>query len=200
MICKLCNDNIHNGSLFHYLFVDDNICYKCRKSWLYKPIKFKVDNYKAESFYLYHSGFKDAIIQYKECYDEYLSDIFIYKFIQYINVKYYGYSIVLAPSSKEAYDRRGFNHLKNIFKHTSLPIVDILEKTNDVSQKTLSLKQRTQVNNVQVKKGSVIPKKILLVDDVYISGNTMKNCLNVINSNNNNIKLIIISHNLLANQ
>ena len=178
--CKLCHDNIYNGTLYHYLFTNDIICYKCRKLWNYKPTTIKRYNIKIRSYYTYEST-RHAIIQYKECYDESLYDIFLYRILWDIKLRYIGYTIILAPSSNKALNERGFNHLYLIFKCLNMPILDVLYKISNKQQKTNNYQDRKEIiNDIKIKKDIVLPKKILVVDDIVTSGGTIlaiKECL-----------------------
>ena len=97
-----------------WIFEEDKLCINCRNKMKFNHQKFKLEELEVESFYEYDSLFKDLLLQYKECYDEALYDIFLYKIFDYIKIKYAGYKILYVPSSTSKLNQRGFNHLKKI--------------------------------------------------------------------------------------
>ena len=98
-----------------------------------------------EYFYDYNSAFQTLLLQYKECYDEALYDAFLYKIDNYINLRYFGYHLLLAPSSKRKKEKRGFDHLEKMFKNVELKRVEGLKIVKDINQHGKSFFQRSQM-------------------------------------------------------
>ena len=79
------------------------------------------------------------------------------------------------PSSEIDNQKRGFNHVKEVFKNLGLPMVDVLKKVNKEKQSSKTSKDRLKVNkniescNIE----QVKDKKVLIVDDIYTTGATM---------------------------
>ena len=62
------------------------------------------------------------------------------------------------------------------------PILDVLEKTAEVKQSDLTAAERKEVWRVLAikKRGLLKGKKVLLVDDVFTTGSTVRACLNLL--------------------
>ena len=87
-----------------------------------------------------------------------------------------------APSSKIDDEKRGFNHVKEIYKSLGLPILDILEKNTVDKQSSKSKKKRLNIEkiiegeNIEILNG----KKVLIVDDIYTTGATIFKCIEIV--------------------
>ena len=134
----------------------------------------------------YEPPLSKLLIQYKENRDVELSSVFLSYYTGYLNFKYSGFTIVLAPSSLSKIKKREFNHLELIFKNMNLPILNILTKKEGKEQKKNSAMERGLVYKlIDIQNGCQITgKKILLVDDVITTGNTLKACLNLLKKYN----------------
>ena len=106
---------------------------------------------------------------------------------------------MLLPSSENAIKKRGFNHLYEIFKNLDLPIIEnLLYKSNDSTQKELNYLSRmthrgfiNMNNNIDIKN-----KNILLVDDVFSTGATLKEAIKLVkNREPSRIKALILCRN-----
>lgn len=196
MKCLYCDkDYLRNSSIIYYLLDNDGLCQKCREALRYQPTVITKEELKVKSFYIYNKMFSSLILQYKECMDEALKDIFIHPFKAYIRLKYRKYTIVYVPSSKQNLKRRGFNHLELMFSSLKLPSLDILEKIEDISQNNLSMQARSKmINNIKLKEGVKVPKKILLVDDVYTSGSSIYGSYLVLKKYTHDIKALTIAY------
>lgn len=82
--------------------------------------------------------------------------------------------MVPAPSFASKNEKRGFNHVVEMFAPLGLPFVKCLVKTKDVKQADLNFKDRQKIGEAL----GLIPgtdlrgKKVLFVDDLVTTGAT----------------------------
>lgn len=172
MKCLYCDKEINRYSLYSLFVEDDSLCLECRNKMSYKRRTFKIDDLKVEYFYDYDSLFKTILLQYKECYDEALKDVFLYRIDVYIFLKYLGYKIIYVPSSPRKIKERGFNHLKLIFEVLGFKEVQGLRMKEDLIQEGKGLKERKEMLDNYIYEGPYIDK-ILIVDDVCTTGSSL---------------------------
>lgn len=196
MKCLLCDKELSNGgNIVNLIFDEDVICYKCRKDLNYKPIILKIKEQEIYSLYLYDEHLSRLILQYKESYDEALYIVFLYPYVSKLKKRYQGYTVVLAPSSIENLNRRGFNHLQKIFEILGLPILDCLYKDLNINQNNLSFSDREKIIDHILVKDVKLPEKVLLVDDILTSGSTIIGCLKALENKTSDIKVLTIAYN-----
>ena len=157
----------------------------------FKHIKFIRDGLKIECFYEYNSLFKDLLLQYKECYDEALKDIFLYKIKDYIKIKYRGYKILYVPSSKNKIEERGFDHLKEIFSSLNFKEVSGLKMKEELNQMGKSFLERKAMENNYIYEGEMLDK-VLIVDDVYTTGSSLMGVYKTISPYTKEVKALVL--------
>ena len=103
-----------------------------------------------------------------------------WKFI--LRLIYKGYLLVPVPSYFESDNKRGFNHVEEIFSSLKLISNKCLKKTKDIKQANLSKKQREKIDKVLIiENGEILKgKKVLIVDDIYTTGSTLNACINLV--------------------
>ena len=191
--CLWCDGDVEKGhNIFKILMGNVMLCGKCQKQFTVIKKEFVVDKVKGLALYEYNEFFSSVLIQYKECFDEVLKDVFLKPFNHYISYKYRGYSLVAIPSSKQKYEERGFQHVKQIFENVKLPWCDVLEKRSNVDQKKLSLAKRKHIE-LSLIDGVKIPNKILLVDDVYTTGSTIRKAIALLKADSRIIKVLVVA-------
>lgn len=194
MRCLLCDKEMLDSSIFD-MFSEDKICINCRSAWEKKEIVFRYEGIKLRSTYLYNDDFSKALIQYKECYDEALKDIFLYGLTQKLRFLYRGYSLVLMPSSISKENKRGFSHLKEMFSILGMDMISPFVKTEDISQKGLSSYKRMEISGKMILKDNIfLPKKLLLVDDVITSGATLSTAIKCLDGMEKDIQIYTLSY------
>ena len=177
-----------------------SLCNKCRIK-LEKEFKYQTDYYQEDLsknfiehnyFFKYENLIRNQILALK-----FQEKPYIYKTITYFlknmqksfeNLKMYDI-IITVPISKQRKKERGYNQsyllAKEIAKIIKVPVErKILYKVkHTVPQSTLNKEQRKQ-NAKGVYKVSNITKlynkKILLIDDIYTTGNTLNECANIL--------------------
>ncbi len=175
--CLSCFKGIRkNGSIRQLFYVNDVLCSSCRSELFDCHHKFKLEQISIEGFYYYSGKVRELLIQYKEYNDEALFPLFLYPYVKYVRKKYRGYKLVLMCSSQESLLKRGFNHLENMVDILRLETIDVLYKSKDISQKHLNFQERKNIGKyIHLKNAHLFKdEKILLVDDVITTGESIK--------------------------
>lgn len=161
-----------------------------------KFIKFKAEGYHATSIYDYNPFIKKLIYQYKGCYDYELNKAFISMFALEIRLRYLNYVVIPVPSYKAEDEERGFNHVIEIYKNLGLQMLEIIEKTEKHKQAISTVNSRHNVYKYLALNAhpNLSKKKVLLVDDVYTTGSTMKSAINLVEKlNPKRIEVLVIA-------
>ena len=180
--CKICFKEIRNDDFARLFDGDICVCDKCQAEFEPKFIGFKVNGYKALAIYEYTSFIKSQIYLYKGCFDYELNETFINLYYKEIKARFSGYKIIPIPSYVEDDKKRGFNHVVEAFKKLGLDVLPIIIKTARHKQADLSAKQRSEISKYLVLNNlnSLDKYKVLIVDDIYTTGATMKAAINLV--------------------
>ena len=179
--CKICFKEIRDYSLYNLMNKKNILCEQCFEKLNAKFIGFKIGAIKGVAIYEYTDFIKELIYKYKGCYDYELKDVFLYRYINYLRIMYRGYYIVPAPSFHLDDEKRGFNHVIEIYKALKLEILPIIKKIEAHKQSDMSYKKRFNVNKVfAIDNVNVKDKKILLVDDIFTTGSTLMSCIDLL--------------------
>ena len=110
-------------------------------------------------------------------------------------MKFNNYIIVPAPSSKKSNEERGFNHVEEMFSVLHLKMLKCIHKTKDVKQADLNTEDRAKIGDVLVIDDvDLTGKKILLVDDVYTTGATIKSMIKLVKQKGaKKVKVLLMS-------
>ena len=195
-ICKLCFKEYEEKTL-PYLFNNNlTICPLCLKEIRGRFLRFDVLGYKAISIYRYDPKIQNLLYQLKGCFDIEIADVFFSRYFREISFRYKNYLVVPIPSYEKDDKKREFNHVEEIFKLLKLPMRKLIVKTKGVKQANSSLEKRKDIgkymllNNVT----DLSKTKVLLVDDVYTTGSTMKAAIRLIEKlHPKDIKILVMS-------
>ena len=192
MKCLYCDKVINRYSLYSLLIEKDKLCIDCRKDMKLKIHEFKLEELECISFYEYDSLFKTILLQYKECYDEALSEVFLYKIDLMIGLLFMGYKVVYVPSSLSKKEKRGFDHLSLIFNSLDFKVVDGLKMKKELVQEGKDLAHRREMCNNYYYDGDYIDK-LLIVDDVCTTGSSLCGVYNAFKGKARVIKALVLA-------
>ena len=148
------------------------------------------------SLYDYSEFIKKQIYLFKGCFDYEMKDIFLNLFIKELIIYYQGYKIIPIPSYKNDDELRGFNHVVEVFKQFGLDIYPVIEKTEHFKQAEKSAKDRKSIKNYLKLNSakSLVKDKVLIVDDIYTTGATMRATINLVEKlNPKKIKVLVLA-------
>lgn len=195
-ICKICFKEFSPQNLFSLINKDACLCNSCLRKFNPKFIEFKVEGHKALSIFEYDETIRSYLYQFKGCFDIELTRVFLERYYKELSIKYSGFFIVPVPSFYEDDEIRGFNHVVEIFKPLKLPMLKIIKKTSHFKQAEHSGNARNDISQhlVLTNNSSLKGKKILLVDDVFTTGSTIKSCIKLLKElNPKTIQILVMS-------
>ena len=125
-----------------------------------------------------------------------MKDIFLNLFIKELKIYFSGYKVIPIPSYKKDDELRGFNHVVEVFKIIGLNVLQIIEKTEHFKQAEKSAKERQSIKKyLQLNtEKSLKNDRVLIVDDIYTTGSTMKAAINLVEKlNPKEIKVLVLA-------
>ncbi len=193
--CKVCFKElpINNKNV--------SICGNCFSKFesIYKKESINRVNY----FYIYRYNefIRSLIYQFKGCYDIELSKCFLERQRIMLKILYHDYLVIPIPSWKDDDNKRGFNHVFEIFSSLNLKMCPCLHKKENIKQSSLNKEQRLKTKNLSIDKVNLTNKKILIVDDVMTTGSTVKHAIEIIKKKKPKIiKVLILAKNCRTNK
>lgn len=173
------------------------MCYECFKKFEPFEKELKIDGRKVEILYVYNDFFKENLFKLKGCDDIELASIFLEYRLRILQFKYMNYFIVPAPSSVEDDERRGFNHVVEIFKRLNRPILQIIRKKISFKQSDFDKENREQIiDKLEVINGDQIKRKnVLIVDDIITTGSTIRSIIKLLSKYKpKSIRILVLAH------
>ena len=180
--CLICFKKVNITDFCRLFNAEIPICQACQTEMEPKFISFSVDGHKATSIYDYNPFIRKLIYQYKGCYDYELHQVFLDRYAKEIKLRYFDYVVIPIPSYKNEDEERGFNHVVETFKSLGINMLNIIEKTEKHKQAVSTFNQRKEVYKfLELNSHSDLSKKkVLIVDDVYTTGSTMKAAIHLV--------------------
>lgn len=191
MKCIYCEKEYHKENLYSLFIKHDLLCPSCRKELKIKKRKVLINDIKVNTYFDYEGIYKSLLLQFKECYDEALSEVFLYKLEEYLRIRYFNYHIMYVPSSEIKLKQRGFNHLELMFKSLGLKEAKGLKQINNLSQENKNYSQRESMINNYIYEGKHY-KKVLLVDDVLTTGSSIYGAYKAIEKHIESIDCLVL--------
>lgn len=191
-LCKLCMNQFD----YHGILSPPKICTNCFKQFeviAKKEIFFEIE---VLFLYTYNDIFKNTLYLFKGCFDYELSSVFLNRFIHELRMKYHNYLIVPIPSNKSEDDKRGYNHVEEMFSFLKLEMTKIIYKNKVFKQSKRNKDERKKVINdfSLIENVDIKGKNILIVDDVFTTGSSLHSAINLIKKKDpKNIKALILA-------
>lgn len=165
---------------------DDNVCQDCQ-TWENNP-HWKSILQQNVSVFEYNDSMKELLATFKFRGDAALVEVFHNDFLATYKAHYLQKKLDLAipiPLSRERLYERGFNQAKLLANYIPLAPIDALSRIHHEKQSKKSRHERLTSSNVfSVTDSSKIRnKKLLLIDDIYTTGSTLRHAAKVLKDN-----------------
>ena len=154
------------------------ICSRCEHSRKCYLQKLTIQNVKLTVLFHYDEFIEGLLYRFKGLGEQALTRTFLWGYRWWFTLSYWNALLVLAPRNVKQDEKRGFSPLQKIFSfHPSM--IQPFEKIDDYKQSDQPYSMRKKVRdhvrfNRQLLKRYPLKKRILIIDDVVTSGETMK--------------------------
>lgn len=174
--CQICGRPLQS---LEPQFIEGEHCSDCTR-WEKNP-QWQGCLRKNQSLFMYNEFLREIIARYKFRGDYILARLFSEKVLQ-MTMRQKADSLVPIPLSPERLQERGFNQAEAILLEAGLSPANILKRIHSEKQSKKSRHQRIHVEQVfQLKTGvTVTGKKILLIDDIYTTGSTLRHAAKIL--------------------
>ncbi len=179
------------------VFQNSNLCPNCYDQLEFGYQSFKINGWEVETIYQYEDNIRQMLFNLKIKGDFILARAILSPCVLYLRMKYIGYTVVVTPSTKEANQKRGFNHVKALFEGVGFSVIDGFEKTDDWKQSAKSWAERRHIyEHIRLRFQPNPRRRYLLVDDIITSGNTLLACAKLLQKAGvKKIKLFAVANN-----
>ena len=194
--CKVCLETKYEGLLD--LLIDPPLCASCL-SKIKEIVKIEmIDGIEHLFLYEYNSFLREIIYLYKGRYNKDLFDVFTYKYKHFLKYKYRKYTFLCAPSNKDDDLKRSFNHVHQIATSISSKVLSPFYKKKEWKQSDKKREERSNIDEVIGVDENLIKglKRVVIIDDIYSTGNTIRACVRQI-KHKCDIKVLCICRNML---
>lgn len=195
--CKCCFQEIKGESFHSLIYQKQYICIKC--FYESNPLfhRFKIGKYHSLAIYEYDNFIKEKLYQLKGCKDIELAPIFLDYFRLYLKLKYHGYFVIGGPYHEDDLNERGFDQNTEIFKIAGFKVHHPILKKYRFKQSDLHKAERAEIYDKLEFVGheDLKNKKVLIVDDVYTTGSTIKAMIKMLEKfQPKKIKILVLSY------
>ena len=193
MNCLFCDRPIHAYTFRSLFWKEDELCPDCRARLKVSRRIVDMGEFRVETFFEYDGIFRELLLQYKECHDEALKDVFLYDLKEYLEIRYRSYSLMFIPSSRKKRMERGFDHLEEMFQTVQLKRAHGLYMKKEMSQEGRNSSERREMIANFAYQGP-FTDRILLVDDVLTTGSTLKGAYRSLKPHSSDIKVLSLAY------
>lgn len=131
-------------------------------------------NVQHRAIYTYNEAMKEYFSKYKFQGDMLLSQVFV-KELKQVLKEYKDYTVVPVPLSTERMAARQFNQVTALLDSAHISYQDILSKKEIRKQSDKNRKERLESDcPFSLKSDNYIPDKVLIIDDIYTTGATLR--------------------------
>ncbi len=219
MICLLCGQNFSEKEHFLNIILmkkeESGVCHECRNTFekignAHCPNCYrkgfsekcpdcqnweKVNHYvQHEALFTYNESMKEYFSKYKFQGDIRLSQVFASNIKKALK-KYKDYTLVPVPVSSKRLEERQFNQVTAFLQAANLSYQELLVKKDIRKQSDKTRKERLETQNPFVlKKGISLPENVLIIDDIYTTGATLRGIYQLLYENGSkNVKSFTIA-------